>query len=522
MVSKVKPDDLMKKLKISIIDLIHNSPSQSLYRRVMFSNYISIMPQIIGVWCREEGHEVSYSIFTGSQKLKDLLSASADIVFISSFTYTAQLAYAMSNYFRSRGIVTVLGGPHARSYPGDACHYFDFVLGLTDKDLLKQLLQDFKLNGKEGTYLAATSQPLSIPGVRDRWEFIEKVHSEASFIKVIPMIGSFGCPYHCNFCIDSGIPYQTLDTELMKSDLRFIRQKMKHPRVGWYDPNFGIKFDYFMEAIESVVPRGSIDFIAECSLSVLNEPNVRRLKRNGFKMIMPGIESWFEYGEKSRTGSVSGMDKVRQIADHVNMIQEFIPQVQTNFMFGLDRDCGSEPFELTKRFIDLAPAAYPSYALLSVYGQAVKNNINYELEKRIIPFPFHFMRSVHTLNIVPRNYTWENFYLHFIDLLNYSFSARSMYRRFNANKMAAPRWITLLLSLTIGGAGKIRSLSSILKNLQKEPEFQSFVKRETNKVPQFMIETVRNDLGPLWEWLPDKSLSYNSDILSNPENLIRQ
>ena len=479
------------------------------------------MPQIIGVWCREEGHEVSYSIFTGSQKLKDLLSVSVDIVFISSFTYTAQLAYAMSNFFRSRGIVTVLGGPHARSYPGDSCHYFDFVLGLTDKELLKQLLQDFRLNGKEGTYLAASSQPLSIPGVRERWEFIEKVHQESSFIKVIPMIGSFGCPYLCNFCIDSEVPYHTLDTEFMKSDLRFILHKMKHPRVGWYDPNFGIKFDYFMETIESVVPPGSIDFIAECSLSVLNGPNVRRLNRNGFKMIMPGIESWFDYGEKSRTGSSSGMDKVKQIAEHVNMIQEFIPQVQTNFMFGLDSDRGCEPFELTKRFIDLAPAAYPAYALLSVYGQGVKNNINYELEKRIIPFPFHFMRSVHTLNIVPRNYTWEEFYLHFIDLLRYSFSARSMYRRFNANKMTAPRWITLLLSLTIGGAGKIRSLSSILKNLQEEPEFQSFVKRESDKVPKFMIETVRKDLGPLWEWLPDKSLSYCSDILSNPENLMR-
>jgi hypothetical protein len=113
----------MKKLKISIIDLIHNSPSSSLYRRVMFANYVSIMPQIIGVWCTEEGHDVTYSIFTGSQNLKDLLSDSAELIFISSFTYTAQLAYALSNYFRLRGIVTVLGRPHARSYPGDACHY---------------------------------------------------------------------------------------------------------------------------------------------------------------------------------------------------------------------------------------------------------------------------------------------------------------------------------------------------------------------------------------------------------------
>jgi hypothetical protein len=506
----------MKKLKISIIDLIHNSPSSSLYRRVMFANYASIMPQIIGVWCMEEGHEVNYSIFTGSQNLKDLLSDSSELIFISSFTYTAQLAYALSNYFRSRGKVTVLGGPHARSYPGDASHYFDYVLGLTDRDLLKQLLGNFKPNRSEGKYLAATAQPLSIPGVRQRWPFIEKVHSQSKLIKVIPVIGSFGCPYKCDFCIDSQIPYQTLDTEMIKDDLRFIIGRMKHPRVAWYDPNFGIKFNLFMETIESVVPPGGIDFIAECSLSVLSEPNVRRLQRNGFKMIMPGIESWFEYGEKSKTGTASGIEKVRQVAGHINMVQKFIPQVQTNFMFGLDSDCGSDPFELTKRFIDLAPAAYPSYALLSVYGQGVRSNINYETENRIIPFPFHLMRSVHTLNIIPKHYTWESFYRHFIDLLNYSFSTKSMYRRFNANKMTAPRWLTLLLSLTIGGAGKIRTLSSILDNLQKEPEFQSFVKKETDTVPQFMIDTVRKDLGPLWEWLPNKSLSYNSDILSDP------
>jgi hypothetical protein len=88
--------------------------------------------------------------------------------------------------------------------------------------------------------------------------------------------------------------------------------------------------------------------------------------------------------------------------------------------------------------------------------------------------------------------------------------------------MAAPRWITLLLSLTIGGAGKIRTLSSILKNLREKPEFKSFVKKETNKLPQFMIDTVRNDLGPLWDWLPDKSLSYNSDTFSDPANPFRK
>lgn len=108
-----------------IIDPIHNGYSNSLYRRVMFPNYLSIMPQVVAVWCREKGHDLYYSIFTGTQKLVKMAPDDTDIVFISGFAYTAQLAYALSNYYRSRGMVTVLGGPHARSYPGDASKYFD-------------------------------------------------------------------------------------------------------------------------------------------------------------------------------------------------------------------------------------------------------------------------------------------------------------------------------------------------------------------------------------------------------------
>lgn len=513
---------LMKKLRINIIDLIHNSPSRSPYRRVMFPNYISIMPQIIGVWCKEEGHEVRYSIFTGSQNLKDILTEQTDLVFISSFTFTAQLAYSISNYFRSHDIPTVLGGPHARCYPEDACLNFDYVLGLTNKELLKDLLHNFELNRKQGIYLGASSQPESIPGVRERWNFIEEVHRQSPVIKIVPMIGSFGCPYKCDFCIDSVIPYQPLSMDMIKEDLQFLVKKMKHPIVSWYDPNFGIKFNSIMQAIESAVPPGSIDFIAECSLSVLSEPNVKRLQSNGFKMIMPGIESWFDCGIKSKTGSSTGMDKVKMVAEHVNMVQHYIPQVQTNLIFGLDSDAGHDPFTLTKRFIDLAPAVYPSYALFSVYGHSAGGNLKYEAENRIIPFPFHTMMSIHTLNIIPLNYTWEEINLHFIDLLKYSFSLKAMYRRFRANQMTTSRWITLLLSLTIGGRGKIRTMSAMLKEFRKDSDFQSFVKKETDCVPASMTERIKKDLGPMWHWLPDKSLSYNPNVLSLPESAMNQ
>ena len=60
------------------------------------------------------------------------------------------------------------------------------------------------------------------------------------------------------------------------------------------------------------------------------------------------------------------MDKVKQVADHVNMILRYIPYVQTNFVLGLDGDMGPEPFELTKTFIDLAPGRVPR--LLAALG----------------------------------------------------------------------------------------------------------------------------------------------------------
>ena len=37
---------------------------------------------------------------------------------------------------------------------------------------------------------------------------------------------------------------------------------------------------------------------------------------------------------------MTGMDKVRQVSDHVNMILRYVPYVQTNFVLGMDTDEG--------------------------------------------------------------------------------------------------------------------------------------------------------------------------------------
>ena len=94
------------------------------------------------MWCRREGHDVTLLCYTGSGDLLRAPPDNTDVVFIGAFTESAQTAYALSNYFRSRGALTVLGGPHARCYPQDTARHFDYVLGFVDREVVRDVLQD--------------------------------------------------------------------------------------------------------------------------------------------------------------------------------------------------------------------------------------------------------------------------------------------------------------------------------------------------------------------------------------------
>lgn len=505
----------MKKLSIGIIDLVAKAPTKTMWMRVMGANFVSIMPQVVATWCEQEGHDVTLVTYTGRENLLELLPKDVDFVFISSFTEAALLSYALSNLLRSRGAVTALGGPHARCYPQDAQQYFDYVLGFTDKALIEEVVRDCSRHRPVGRILSAAHHPVNMPGVRERWKYVEQTLRKAPLIKIVPLLSSLGCPYSCEFCIDSSVPFQTLNVDQMKEDLRFLLGKLKRPRVAWHDPNFGVRFDQCMDAIEDVVPPGRIDFVAESSLSLLSEPRIKRLQRNGFKALLPGIESWFELGRKSRAADKTGMEKVRKVSDHVNMILRYIPYVQTNHIFGLDSDEGPAPFELTKRFLDLSPGAFPAYSMLSAFGQAAPQNLEFQKNNRVMPIPFHFL-SNSQMNIRPKNYSWPQFYDHLIDITKYSYSSRLIFRRFMANGETIPRWLNVVRGFSSERFGRIESFSEIRRRLETDRPLRRFFEQESVEIPQYFTERIRRDLGDFWEWLPTNAIRHdpNAYLLS--------
>ena len=204
--------------------------------------------------------------------------------------------------------------------------------------------------------------------------------------------------------------------------------------------------------------------------------------------MLPGVESWFSLGNKSRTESTFGEEKVRQVADHVNMILRYIPYVQTNFVFGLDCDEGPEPFALTKKFVDLVPGAFPAYSLLTAFGRAAPLNLEFQRDGRVLSFPHHFLDNHGAMNVRPKNYSWSKFYEHMIDLTRHSFSTPTVMRRLMANRQIIPRTLNVIRAYAGEGRQRLVYYRTLRKHLEKDVPMRQFFEGESTTVPSFYVD----------------------------------
>ncbi|MGH8218864.1 MAG: B12-binding domain-containing radical SAM protein [Steroidobacteraceae bacterium] len=495
------------RLRILIVDLVAEGGRPSLFGRVMNANQASVMPQVIAVWCEELGHDVRYEVFTGAEDLLGAIAADVDVLFVSAFTYAALTAYSLSARARKVGAVTILGGPHARCYPEDASRYFDYVLGLTDKALVQRVLGERAPARDFGLMLSADRQPTSLPPLRQRWKFVEATLRKAVGLKIVPMIGSMGCPYTCAFCIDADIEYQPLPFEQVENDLKFAASQMSKPIIGWHDPNFGVRFDDYMSAIERASVVRPMRHIAETSLSLLSAPHLARMRAANFVGILPGIESWYEFGNKSKSKAVHGFDKMALIADHVNLILRHIPFVQTNFVLGLDTDSGEEPFALSRKFIDLVPGAYPAFSLFTAYGRAAPLNLALQRDGRVLPFPFPFLESTRAMNVRPLHYSWPQFYRHSLALIAYAWSGSRVWRRLRANRGFATRTLNFVRATT---THRMAYHGRVLKLLETDLKFRGYFEGDHRVLPDFYLSQIPERLGRLQDWLPAGAIDHDS------------
>jgi hypothetical protein len=140
----------------------------------------------------------------------------------------------------------------------------------------------------------------------------------------------------------------------------------------------------------------------------------------------------------------------------------------------------------------------------------------------VLPFPFHFLNNNHAMNVRPKHYGWPAFYDGLIDVTSYSFSWRAIARRVPATATAIPKWMNVVRAMSSEGWGRIRYHTTIRRLLDTDPSVRAYLEGDTEVLPEFYLDRIRRELGPMYEYLPEGALyhdpnAYLGSVAEEPE-----
>jgi radical SAM superfamily enzyme YgiQ (UPF0313 family) len=498
----------LKKLRIGVIELISDSVWQNwgtrFYGARFKRHYASIMPQVVAVWCEQLGHEVTYATYFGQRDPETLLPRQMDVLFVSTYTHASTTAGALARLHRRRGALTVIGGPHARSFPRDCLRFFDLAVHDCDKELIGDILRG---SYERGQVLSSGRMLTEIPTVEERVPHLLKsslTEGRPPYAANIGMLSSVGCPYTCNFCVDWDKPYLSIAGERLREDLRFIARRFPGVYVSYHDPNFGVQFDRTMDIIASLPEADRNPYVMESSLSILKGPRLKRLKETNCFYTAPGIESWSDYSNKTGVGRRGGREKLEGVIARMEELHEFVPNIQANFIFGTDSDEGKEPIEMTKEFIRRVPYVWPTINIPTPYGRTPLYD-DYLAQGRILtsmPFAFYYMPY---LVMTLKNYSPLEYYERLIEV----YAAANSYRLLAPRIDSTPDYTLKILYFLRAFAfkGLLGKLTRTRNRLRDDVEFRRFHEGRTSKLPAFYRRLHAKRLGRYAELLSEADMT---------------
>jgi radical SAM superfamily enzyme YgiQ (UPF0313 family) len=490
-------------MRVAILDLLADEPLRGfggrLYGMFFRKQFMAITPQAVAVWCRSLGHDVHYATYYGQTDPLDLIPSDLDVLFIAAYTQSSALAYALATIFRHRRVLTVIGGPHARSFPTDCIRFFDIAVKDCDKTLIADILKKrFSVPA-----IVTSGRVLSdLPLVEERMADIRiaSFHRDRPLLtSIVPMLASTGCPYTCSFCIDWNSQYAALPRERIQADLTYLSRYWPNIVIGYHDPNFAVRFDDMMNLIETLPGDRRNPYIMESSLSILKEERLHRLRHTNCVYVAPGIESWIDYSNKAGAGARRGSDKLKRVVSHIRQVGQHVPGVQANFLFGGDSDRGEEPVALTKDFIRALPEVWPTVNIPTPYGGTPLYDQLYRDKRILSALPFAFYYNPY-LAILPQHYDPITYYAHLIDIHEAITSQAMLYRRMTTRTPWAVRFVHGLR--TLATRAELRNFRRLHKLLCTDRAVLAFHEGRSNTLPEFYQREFERRLGRYAELLP--------------------
>ena len=482
-------------MRIGVLDILVDSPRTWVnfaYRGVLKKQYASIAPQAVAVWSRQLGHQVAYAAYYGQRDPRRLLPDGLDLVFLATYTQSSALAYALAKLYRREGTLTVIGGPHAKSFPRDCLRFFDWVVLECDKALIGEILK----GSFDRDSIVTSGRPLlDVPSVEERMPEIAVsafAQGRPVWSSMVPLLSSVGCPYTCDFCVDWRNNYSLLPADRLEADLNYLSRRWPGVMIAYHDPNFGVKFDSVLSVMERVPTAARNPYIMESSLSLLKGPRLRRLKDTRCVYVAPGIESWQEYSDKAGVGNRVGRDKLEQLVAHFTELEAYVVGLQANFIFGSDVDRGEEPVELTKEFMRRLPFVWPTVNIPTPFGGTPLYD-KYLAQGRILrTMPFSFYYTPYLVTTL-ENYNPSEYYEKLADMYSVMTSGRMMISRAFTDAPPALRMLHVLRSLAMKKfLAAFRRIRGMLRN---DRHFRAFHEGRSGRLPDYYRHVYERKLG---------------------------
>jgi hypothetical protein len=77
--------------------------------------------------------------------------------------------------------------------------------------------------------------------------------------------------------------------------------------------------------------------------------------------------------------------------------------------------------------------------------------------------------------------------------------------------------MNVVRAVSTEGFGRIKYQSEMRRRLDTDRELRAFFEQETEEIPMFYRERIREDLGPLYEFLPKGALVHDANAYLNSQ-----
>jgi radical SAM superfamily enzyme YgiQ (UPF0313 family) len=331
-----------------------------------------------------------------------------DLVGITAMTQQAFRAYRIADEFQKRNIPVVMGGIHASVLPEEALMHVDTVFVGEAEEEWVCYLNDLKAGHEKKIYKRETLFNLEnslLPG----YELInyDLFKTKDSFIRLIPVQATRGCPHDCSFCIVPEIYGKCIRKKEISQVIKEIEYQKKlgfDSLLLFVDDNLFVDRKYIKALMKELIPL-KVNYIAQTDINVANDNEILELAyRSGCVLMLIGFESIDSLNLSEINVNKWKMKQLDTYTDSIRRIQEKGMIVFGSFIIGFDND-NARTFENIRDFVIENNISAHFTMLTALPGSRLYKQ--FKTDKRFLKDVFWDDLSFYNLNFRHKNLSKE-------------------------------------------------------------------------------------------------------------------